>query len=56
MVDSIIISYLEGTEDKASLLIVGKKKPNQMAEPINVFSGGEADDIWKKLTVKEDNN
>lgn len=52
--DSVLVGfdYTNGVDN--SVLIVGKKRPNQSVEIINAFQGAEAEELWKKLTVKKE--
>lgn len=54
MVESGIIS-IDFTHGKdITVLIVGKKQPNQAIEVVNAFQGEEAIELWTKLTVKKE--
>jgi hypothetical protein len=53
MAESIIASYDNTNGMDNSVLIVGKKKPGDAVEIINAFQGKEADELWRKLTVRK---
>lgn len=50
--DTIIVSYDFTHGPDKSVLIVGRKQPNQLADVINAFQGQEAEDLYKKLVTK----
>ncbi|MBR5780408.1 MAG: hypothetical protein IKY27_00295 [Bacteroidales bacterium] len=54
MAESAIISidYSNGKDN--TVLIVGKKRPNQVIEVVNAFQGEEAIELWEKLTIKKE--
>ena len=39
--------------EDSSVLIVGRKRPNQSVEIINAFQGEEAEELYKKLIGNE---
>lgn len=49
---SIIVSYDASENGDETILLVGKKNPNEIVEVINAFQGEEAKDLWKKLTER----
>ena len=53
-VDCILVSidFTNGKDN--SVLIVGRKMPNQAAEVINAFQGEEAIDLYNKLITKKE--
>lgn len=52
--DTILVSYdFTHGEDK-SVLVVGRKRPNQTVEIINAFQGEEAEELYKKLINKKE--
>lgn len=52
--DTILVSYDFTHGKDVSVLIVGRKKPNQVVEIINAFQGKEAEELYNKLvTVKK---
>lgn len=54
MVDTILVSYDNTNGRDASILIVGRKQPNQSVDIINAFQGRKAENLYKKLiTVVE---
>ena len=54
MAKSIIVSYEGAYGLDTSVLIVGEKQPNMDISIVNAFQGKEADELWKKLTVKKE--
>lgn len=47
--DTLLIS-IDGSHGKdTTVLLVGRKKPNQSVEIVNAFQGPEAIDIYNKL-------
>lgn len=53
-VNSSVIVGFDNTNGKdLAVLVVGKKTDNIM-KIINQFSGKEAEELWKKLTVREE--
>lgn len=51
-IDTIIVSYDFTNGKDKSVLIVGRKQPNQVADIINAFQGQEAEELYKKLVTK----
>lgn len=51
---SILVAYDNTNGVDKSVLVVGKKNPGQAVDIINAFQGKEADELWQKLTVKEE--
>lgn len=49
---SIIVSYDASENGDETILLVGKKNPNETIKIINAFQGEEAMDLWKKLTER----
>jgi hypothetical protein len=53
--DSVIVAYDYTNGVDKSLMLVGKKYLSKKdVEIIKVFNGTEAEELWKKLTCKED--
>ena len=50
---SIIVSWDFSNGTDASVLLVGKQKPDKTVEVINAFQGEEAEQLMKKLTSQE---
>ena len=50
MLDSVIVSYDDSSNDEP-ILIVGKKRKNKSVEIINAMSGDEAKELYTKLTT-----
>lgn len=48
IVDSLIISYVNTTNERP-LLVIGRKTKNNDVDIVNAFSGKEADDIYRSL-------
>lgn len=51
---SIIVSYDVSENGDETILLVGKKNPNETIKIINAFQGEEAKDLWKKLTERNE--
>lgn len=49
---SIIVSYDASENGDETILLVGKKNPNEIIKIINAFQGEEAKNLWKKLTER----
>lgn len=50
---SVIVGFDNMNEKDIPVLVVAKKKGN-IVEIINEFSGADAEELWKKLTVREE--
>lgn len=50
--ECILVSYNNSNGLDKSILLAGVKRNKKPVEIINVFSGDEANDLWKKLTTK----
>lgn len=50
MIDSVIVSYDNQSNDEP-ILIVGRKRKNQSVEIINAFQGDEAVELYTRLTT-----
>lgn len=55
MTSSILVAYDNTNGKDKSVLIIGKKLPNESVEIINAFQGDEAEELWNKLTIKKEN-
>lgn len=53
---SILVSYTRGDDANSSLLLVGQKQKGKDAVIVNAFQGKDANELWKKLTVKKEKN
>lgn len=54
--DSVIVSFdRDVLDDNNGILLVGRQRIGKPVEIINAFQGEEAKELWKKLTVKEEN-
>ena len=51
---SIIVSYDASENGDETILLVGKKNPNEIIKIVNAFQGEEAKDLWKKLTERNE--
>ena len=51
---SIIVSYDTSENGDETILLVGKKNPNETIKIINAFQGEEARDLWQKLTERNE--
>jgi hypothetical protein len=52
--DSVIVAFDFTNGVDKSVLCVGHKVPGGAVDIINAFQGKEAEELWKKLTVKEE--
>lgn len=48
---TLLVSIDLSASENNAVLIVGRKKPNQSVEIVNVFDGEEAVALYKKLTT-----
>lgn len=55
-VESLLVSYDCTNGVDKSLMLVGQKDKGQSVKIINALQGAEAEEVWKKLTGKEDSN
>lgn len=54
MIDTLLVSVdLESINGDISVLIVGRKRPNQSVEIINAFQGEEAVELYNRLITVE---
>lgn len=51
--DTILVSYDFTHGRDRSVLIVGRKRPNQSVEIINAFQGEEAEELYNRLVTKK---
>jgi hypothetical protein len=51
---SLIIGYDIDHSTDNTVLIVGKREPNQSVKVINAFEGEEAYELYKKLITKKE--
>lgn len=57
MEDTILVGYVKGTDGNESVLIVGRKRPNESVDVVNAFKGEKAERLYKELiTVEEKSN
>ena len=51
LTDSLLVAidFTNGTDN--TVLVVGRKRPNQSVEIVNAFQGDEARELWEKLTT-----
>ena len=54
--DTLIISYDFTHGKDKSVLIIGRKQPNQVVDIVNAFQGEEAENIYKSLITKKENH
>lgn len=59
--DCILVSYDHTNGEDKSVLLVGRKRPNESVEIINAFQGEKATELWNELTktkedMKDENN
>lgn len=53
MNESLLVGVNFANDENASVLIVGRKRPNQSVDIINAFQGKEAEELYKKLIGKK---
>lgn len=51
--DTLLVSIDFGSNVNESVLLVGRKHPNQAVDIINAFKGKEAIDIYDKLVTQK---
>lgn len=51
--ESLLVGVDFTNGEDSSVLIVGRKRPNQSVEIINAFQGEEAEELYKKLVGNE---
>lgn len=51
--DTLLVSIDFGSNANESVLLVGRKHPNQAVNIINAFKGKEAIDIYDKLVAQK---
>lgn len=49
--DTILVSVDFNDNDDLSVMVVGRKRPNQSVEIINALQGKEAEDLYSKLVT-----
>lgn len=54
--DTLIISIDFSNGKDKSILIVGRKFPNQAVDIVNAFQGEEAEELYKRLVTKKEVN
>jgi hypothetical protein len=55
-VESLLVAYDCTNGVDKSVLCVGQKTNGQPVKIINALQGAEAEEVWKKLTGREDSN
>lgn len=53
--DTVLVSFTKRTDTDTSLLIVGRKRPNESVDIVNTFSGEEAEELYNRLVTKKEN-
>ena len=51
--ESLLVGVDFTNSEDSSVLIVGRKRPNQSVDIINAFQGKEAEELYKKLVGKK---
>ena len=51
--ESLLVGVDFTNGEDSSILIVGRKRPNQSVDIINAFQGKEAEELYKKLVGKK---
>ena len=54
MTNTLLLGYDVNPDTGNTVLIVGKKRPNESVDIINAFEGDEAREIYKKLITKKE--
>lgn len=55
MEDIVLVSYVENTTDSdKTIVLVGRKRPNESVDIINAFQGEEAENIYRSLVTKKE--
>ena len=52
--ESLLVGVDFTNDEDSSVLIVGRKRPNQSVDIINAFQGKEAEELYKKLVGKKE--
>lgn len=52
--DSLLIGYDFTHGKDNTVLVVGRKRPNESVEVINAFQGEEAEELYLKLITKKE--
>lgn len=55
-VNETVLVGIDISSDDTAVLIVGRKNPKEGVKIINAFQGEEAIELYKKLTVRKENN
>lgn len=54
LTDTLLVSIDSSTDGDETVLLVGRKRPNESVEIVNAFQGKDAMDLYKQLvTVKK---
>lgn len=53
MSDTLLVSVVLHSNSDMDIMLVGRKRPNQSVDIINVFQGEKAVDLYKLLTTVE---
>lgn len=56
MTNSLLVGYDLNPDTGNTVLIVGKKRPNESVEIINAFEGEEAKELYERLITKKGEN
>lgn len=51
--DALIIGYDFSHGKDNTVLVIGRKRPNETVEIINAFQGEEAEELYEKLVTKK---
>ena len=52
--DSILVGINRSNNGDNTVLIVGRKRPNESVDIINAFEGDEALELYRRLVTKKD--
>ena len=53
MEDCVLVSYVKPTNGDIPILIVGRKRPDQVVDIVNAFQGDKATELYQNLITKE---
>ncbi|WP_317327645.1 hypothetical protein [Ruthenibacterium lactatiformans] len=54
MADVLLVGYDFSHGKDSMVLLVGRKKPNDSVDVINAFKGKEAEELYNRLTLKDE--
>ena len=54
--DTILVGFNRYKNGDNTILIVGRKRPNESVDIINAFEGDEALELYRRLVTKKDDS